>query len=56
MASTSAFSSDGSAAISRRLSPLPSLSTQRDLRDYYEIERCLDFIASSPSYKKASIA
>ena len=46
------FSADGSAAISRRVSPVPTTSAQRDLRDYYEIERCLEFIASNPTYEK----
>ncbi|CAI8016031.1 2-(3-amino-3-carboxypropyl)histidine synthase subunit 2 [Geodia barretti] len=43
---TSAFSTDGSEAISRQISAVPHSSVGKNLREYYEIDRCLRFIAS----------
>ena len=43
---TSAFSTDGSEAISRQISALPHSPAGKNIREYYEIDRCLSFIAS----------
>ena len=55
--SSTAFSSDGQEALSRQIDstlPLePSTSTGRkELRGYFEIERCVEFIRSDPSFQK----
>ena len=48
--SSTAFSSDGVEVISRKIEPNPAMEaglqkeSQRDLRQYYEIERCSIFI------------
>ena len=48
---TSSFSSDGSEAISRQIGALPHSSAEKNVREYYEIDRCLRFISS---FKKVS--
>ena len=48
-----AFSDDGSAVISRQLSSYSSSTeTRKDLRHYYEIERCVEFITRDQSHQK----
>lgn len=48
--SSTAFSNDGVEVISRKIDPVPAMEAgllkegQRDLRQYYEIERCSEFI------------
>lgn len=47
------FALDGSATISRQVRHLlPTTSSQRDIREYYDIDRCLDFIGSDASFRK----
>ena len=55
--SSTAFSSDGQEALFRQIEstlPLePSTSTGRkELRGYFEIERCVEFIRSDPSFQR----
>ena len=52
--SSTAFSSDGQEALSRQIeSTLPwEPSTRKELRGYFEIERCVEFIQSDPSFQR----
>lgn len=57
--SSTAFSSDGVEVISRKVEPSPAMEAgllkegQRDLRRYYEIERCSAFIKTH-NFQKVS--
>ena len=56
--SSTAFSSDGAEVISRKIDPInpameADLQRQRDLRQYYEIERCSEFIKTHNFQKVA---
>ena len=56
--SSTAFSSDGAEVISRKIDPIKpameaDLQHQRDLRHYYEIERCSEFIKTHNFQKVA---
>ena len=50
----SAFAIDGSAVISRQISRLRATRASRNVREYYEIDKCLDFITSNESFKKVT--
>lgn len=61
--SSTAFSSDGAEVISRKIDPInPAMEAglqqgregQRDLRQYYEIERCSEFIKAH-KFQKVNI-
>ena len=51
---SSVFSIDGSAVISREIGALPATAAGRGMRDYYEIDRCLQFIGSRENFRKVS--
>ena len=51
---SSAFSTDGSETISRQIRSFSRASVEKNIREYYEIDRCLRFIASHESFKKVS--
>lgn len=58
--SSTAFSSDGVEVIARHVAstfPLahsPSRKSEDNLRRYYEIERCIDFIRSEPLFQRVA--
>ena len=53
---SSAFSSDGAETITRHVTVVPDSPRKslESLRDYYELERCVEFLTSHPRLQKAS--